>query len=443
MKRHFILVIFTLFLLKTIVSIKAGTKSYFIPNFSPSINKHVEQIRNLQDMNDTESPEPIYDTSIVDSTYIEIVPPTVTPLPDIIQPTSTNSSKQVLIYGYDKFKPEIQKKRVGWDTYFVFSIDFYFIPALIRYYISVFVSYHVKYPFFRALQEDSEEGYYIEKLVTCEYKGSSDNPSHGMHQYSCNAEFKDEEFKENSSIDNISKIEVIPELKMNIYETKDSTPEIITPENVIENPTNTEESMTNKTNIVTQVVKKDYLSLKLINYVIDYISTDRNNRKFTIHLIDTEQETTRRLKDEENLYNFTFVNEAKKNQTEKYICELIKTREKPELECTNITIPFKVTIQFVEGFNTKDPNSRMIIKKINKNSTEDENNIVDLNIRNSNFYKRSSSGLSGGAIAGIVIVCIVAVVVISLLILMLRKKVIAPVGNESTIEAIDTNNISA
>lgn len=38
------------------------------------------------------------------------------------------------------------------------------------------------------------------------------------------------------------------------------------------------------------------------------------------------------------------------------------------------------------------------------------------------FYNKHSSGLSGGAIAGIIIICIVTLIIISLMIILLRKR---------------------
>ena len=55
------------------------------------------------------------------------------------------------------------------------------------------------------------------------------------------------------------------------------------------------------------------------------------------------------------------------------------------------------------------------------------------NIQRSNpIYKKSSSGLSGGAIAGIVIACAVVLIIASIIAMMLRKPSV-PIKNNSSI----------
>jgi len=58
-------------------------------------------------------------------------------------------------------------------------------------------------------------------------------------------------------------------------------------------------------------------------------------------------------------------------------------------------------------------------------------------IRNNPIYRKSSSGLSGGAIAGIVIACAVVLIIASIVAMMLRKPV-APVNNTSSVIGLRT-----
>ena len=65
--------------------------------------------------------------------------------------------------------------------------------------------------------------------------------------------------------------------------------------------------------------------------------------------------------------------------------------------------------------NMTEPNSDYVNIKLSK---ENENSA---NIRNNPKYRKSSSGLSGGAIAGIIIACGVALIIASIVALILRK----------------------
>ena len=69
-------------------------------------------------------------------------------------------------------------------------------------------------------------------------------------------------------------------------------------------------------------------------------------------------------------------------------------------------------------------------------------NSTDPNDNGRSYYRKSSSGLSGGAIAGIVIACVVALIAASIAAIMLRKPTVAqPVDNTTAVQLRTVENI--
>lgn len=69
-----------------------------------------------------------------------------------------------------------------------------------------------------------------------------------------------------------------------------------------------------------------------------------------------------------------------------------------------------------------------------------ENSIVISTRQGNRFYSRSSSGLTGGAIAAIVIACVVAIIGASIAIIMFRKPT-PPIDNTTVVELRSADNI--
>ena len=69
-------------------------------------------------------------------------------------------------------------------------------------------------------------------------------------------------------------------------------------------------------------------------------------------------------------------------------------------------------------------------------------NSTNPNDNGRSYYRKSSSGLSGGAIAGIVIACVVALIAASIAAIMLRKPTVAqPVENTTAVQLRTVENI--
>ena len=79
----------------------------------------------------------------------------------------------------------------------------------------------------------------------------------------------------------------------------------------------------------------------------------------------------------------------------------------------------------------------------------DENAIIEINDANSTtpsgnnaVYRKNSSGLSGGAIAGIVIACVVALIAASIAVLMIRKPTVTPpIDNTTAVQLRSVDNL--
>ena len=83
--------------------------------------------------------------------------------------------------------------------------------------------------------------------------------------------------------------------------------------------------------------------------------------------------------------------------------------------------------------NMTDENSRIQITGDNSTTPDDNGR---------SYYRKSSSGLSGGAIAGIVIACVVALIAASIAAMVLRKPTVAqPVENTTAVQLRTVENI--
>ena len=136
-------------------------------------------------------------------------------------------------------------------------------------------------------------------------------------------------------------------------------------------------------------------------------------------------------------YNFRFFDNYIKEE-KNYSCYISNNPDGKtyDLEC-DATIPFNATLNDRLGFGDEEKNLNKIVK------LQNDNYRVHFTAANRSYYRQNSSGLSGGAIAGIVAVTIVALVAISLLILFVRRKYKEPKYQEQSTSALEVNPMDA
>ena len=111
-----------------------------------------------------------------------------------------------------------------------------------------------------------------------------------------------------------------------------------------------------------------------------------------------------------------------------------------EVNCDTNGENLKAGLNFKSGM---DGNTKVIL------NMTDENAIIEINDANSTtpsgnnvVYRKNSSGLSGGAIAGIVIACVVALIAASIVALMLRKPTVTPpIDNTTAVQLRSVDNL--
>ena len=125
------------------------------------------------------------------------------------------------------------------------------------------------------------------------------------------------------------------------------------------------------------------------------------------------------------------------NVTNKYECTLTKSTIS-QLDCDTSSNPIKTTVGKLDlSAGTSEDNSTLFTVELDNSIDRDS----PLATQGSNryTYNKSSSGLSGGAIAGIVIACVVALAAASIAAIMLRKP--SPLVENTTIVELKNENI--
>lgn len=431
-----------------------------IPNFMKKLKQKIKnpntlikaEVRHLDDQNVTNTDEEssIYDTSKLESDNLETsIPtapvstnPTVPTIPNSTSnstqrdespiyiplepikpgpPTTTvpkvesdSNDKSLELKGFGNFKNKKTKENndvLTWFTYFKFYSGLK--PTTIEYKITITI--YIR----RRLEEKV-----IDKIAKCILVGESND----FLQYDCSSEVE-----EGVNADNIGKVALEPEpvFTLDGQEAKGK--------NITLDP----QAVAEAENLIESV--EDNHKYLLLPYSPLYFGSLDISKppKFYLRsakLSLTDSSSLRGLDDSTittGKYNFRFFDNYIKEE-KNYSCYVSNNPDGKtyDLEC-DATIPFNATLNDRLGFGDEEKNLNKIIK------LQNDNYRVHFTAANRSYYRQNSSGLSGGAIAGIVVVAIVALVAISLLIIFIRRKYKEPKYQEQSTSALEVNPMDA
>ena len=143
----------------------------------------------------------------------------------------------------------------------------------------------------------------------------------------------------------------------------------------------------------------------------------------------------RNLEDNEVTMNI----KNKDDKTKTYSCQIQEKTNGPQssLTCDTSSDPLKTTVGKMHLSSGNSSDTLYSIEMLNPDSNS--TTPVEYNGARNVFYSKSSSGLSGGAIAGIVIACVVVLAAASIAAIMLRKP--SPPIDNTTVVNLKSENI--
>ena len=123
------------------------------------------------------------------------------------------------------------------------------------------------------------------------------------------------------------------------------------------------------------------------------------------------------------------------NDTTSLTCGISGSTESSVLSCNTNNEPLEANLHGKSGLVTiDDKNYKVVLTMKSDSATVTEGEVTSTS---SPTYRKSSSGLSGGAIAGIVIACVVVLIAAAVAAIMLRKPTPPPVDN-TTVSGLRT-----
>ena len=129
-----------------------------------------------------------------------------------------------------------------------------------------------------------------------------------------------------------------------------------------------------------------------------------------------------------------------KDEMKSYLCKIQMTKSGSDssLTCDTSSDPLKTTVGKIH-LSSGNSTDKTLVSVEMLNSEENSTTPVEYNGARNVFYSKSSSGLSGGAIAGIVIACVVVLAAASIAAIMLRKP--SPPIDNTTVVNLKSENI--
>ena len=137
-------------------------------------------------------------------------------------------------------------------------------------------------------------------------------------------------------------------------------------------------------------------------------------------------------------FNMKFYDISKGDYSNSISCVPTCAGEQCDIECDTTDNPLRFYVRNLT-IAKYDGDSNTYIS-INTEGEQDER-IVSSISNSANVYRKNSSGLSGGAIAGIVIACVVVLAAASIAAIMLRKPSSPPIDNTTVIGLKNVENL--
>ena len=163
--------------------------------------------------------------------------------------------------------------------------------------------------------------------------------------------------------------------------------------------------------------------------------------KHTLRIIGKPHSDGVFSQNEDVVMNFDNLNRNGNDTLEPYECKINQTTPNFILNCDTSKHSIKTSphaLHLSTGTKDINQNQKKVLQIFMKemNSTQE----VSFYTTSNNRYIKTSSGLSGGAIAGIVIACVVVLVAASIAAIMLRKPS-APIDNSTVVGLKSTDNL--
>ena len=325
-----------------------------------------------------------------------------------------NKSLKVQIMKFHSFRTENGGKSI------LFSTFFYFISRTIPY--SIIFRLRVTYGSrLRNLEDQMADSLRTNCIISDKSYGQSVGTEGKNVNYNCNANAT----KDASN----AKIELNTDFDM-VLADKDGNTEVLSFSEVNFDEKAAEEAQNMKENKVV-------LNGEIITFTLSSASMED---KTMLQLVGTLSDSTLRSLSLSEGANDVTMNLVQNSENAKdYNCTLTKSSSTGTLKCDTSNAPMDSTVgdqSIKNGYSSDGTFISINTQKVNSNTP-----LVTEQSGSNYRHSKSSSGLSGGAIAGIVIACVVVLVGAAVAVIMLRKPSSAPIDNTTSVANLGNDNV--